>query len=176
MPISGLSAHDVDYKTYDRFGNPGPSDSYPDGFVRTTQATQGKTTVYKPKADGNINSYRTSGQAMTDQDMLLKKGLDGGKASVESAPRITPQDAEKLIDQQVRALSNPAISPEKAAKALLRADKGASVSGLGRINPELKEMAEMWRQFPQEMAQQMGKDGQEEFIRLVQEAVTDLGK
>jgi hypothetical protein len=172
---NGLSAHDVDYKTYDRFGKPGPQDSYPEGFVRTTQATQGNTTVYKPNAEGDISSYRSSGQAMTDQDALVKKSLEGGNAPLEQAPKITPQDATKLIDQQVKAVSNPNLSPEKAAKALLRADKGAAVSGLGRINPDLVEMADMWRQFPQEMAEKMGKEGQQEFIKLVREAVTDLG-
>jgi hypothetical protein len=171
----GLSAHDVDYKTYDRFGKPGPSDSYPEGFVRTTQATQGNTTVYKPKADGDISSYKTSGQAMTDQDALVKKSLDVRDPPVEHAPKITTEDATKLIDQQVKAVSNANISPEKAAKALLRADKGASVSGLDRINPDLVEMAEMWRQFPQEMAAKMGPDGKREFIKMVQDAVTDLG-
>jgi hypothetical protein len=112
---------------------------------------------------------------MTDQDVLVKRSLEGGNAPVEQAPNITPQDATKLIDQQVKAVSNPNISPEKAAKALLRADKGGAVSGLGRINPDLVEMADMWRQFPQEMAERMGKEGQQEFMKLVQEAVTELG-
>jgi hypothetical protein len=172
----GLSAHDVDYKTYDRFGNPGPSDSYPDGFVRTNQATQGKTTVYKPKLDGEISSYQTSGQAMTDQDALLKQSMDGGKAPVESAPKITSQDAQKLIDQQLKAVSNPNVTPEKAAKALLRVDKGASLSGLDRIDPKLMETAKLWREFPQQMYERMGADGQRRFIESVQEAMKQVGK
>jgi hypothetical protein len=173
---NGLSAHDVDYKTYDRFGKPGPSDSYPDGYVRTTQATQGKTTVYKPQADGDIGSYQTSGQAMTDQDALIKQSLDGGNPPVEPAPRITPQDAQKLIDQQLKAVSNPNISPEKAAKALLRADKGVSLSSLERLDPKLVETAKMWREFPQMMSERMGVDGQRRFIEGVQEALRQAGK
>ena len=72
----GLSAHDVGYQTYDRFGaTAGPGDAYTAGFVRTRQAWQGKTTVFTPGKGGEIKSYKTSGQAMTDQDLLIRKDL-----------------------------------------------------------------------------------------------------
>jgi hypothetical protein len=76
LRTKGLSSSDVGYQTYDRFGaGAGPGDSYSAGFVRTRQATQGKTTVFKPGEGGEIQSYKTSGQAMTDQDLLIRKDV-----------------------------------------------------------------------------------------------------
>ncbi len=76
LRTKGLSSYDVGYQTYDRFGaTAGPGDAYTAGFVRTRQATQGKTTVFTPGEGGEIKSYKTSGQAMTDQDLLIRKDL-----------------------------------------------------------------------------------------------------
>ena len=197
----GLSAHDVGYQTYDRFGaTAGPGDAYTAGFVRTRQAGQGKTTVFKPGEGGEIKSYKTSGQAMTDQDLMIRKDVmekevkrlnekmedlspseyskkrdlenELQKIAGEDSPMIEAGESRDLIKQQKKALGKEGLTAEKASKALERADKALALSKGGEVDPALMEKARLIRQNPQQAKEILGNMSEEEFISKVDQAVT----
>jgi hypothetical protein len=98
-----LGNKDASLQVYDGFGKPGPLDSYPEGFVRTVQASSGETTVFRVSPQGNVTSYKTSGQAMVDQHALMTHASSA--TPLEAAPRISAADARALAQQQIMAVS-----------------------------------------------------------------------
>jgi hypothetical protein len=162
---NGLQASDVDYKAYNGFGDgAGHSDVYPEGHVLTRQSTQGRTTVFRRNSSGDIVHHETSGQAMVDQYKLDKLEAPGGQDVSLDDVSISPQDAKQLIAKQIQAASDPNISAEKMAKALLRLDKGTSVLSENGVPPQLLDIAKRLRSSPQEMARVLGPEGQQEFL------------
>jgi hypothetical protein len=112
----GLTAKDVDYKSYGGFGaKAGQSDAYPTGFATTRQATQGRTTVY-PQGGGR--PHAASREACVDQwDMEIAK--HGGPGPSEIGPRIAPQEFPGIAHEQVKAIAEKA-DPKSVAKAIDR--------------------------------------------------------
>ncbi len=209
LRTKGLSSYDVGYQTYDRFGaTAGPGDAYTAGFVRTRQATQGKTTVFKPGEGGEIKSYKTSGQAMTDQDLLIRKDLmekelkrlnekteglspresaymdakkkdlekELNKIAGEDSPKIERGEAKDIMKQQEKALGKETLSAEKASKALDRADKALALSEKKGIDPALVEKARRIRQNPQQVKQILGGQSEEEFVKQIDDAVSQASQ
>lgn len=112
----GLTAKDVDYKSYGGFGSKaGQSDAYPSGFATSRQATQGRTTVYP---SGGGRPHAASREAIVDQwDMEIAR--HGGPGPGEIAPRIAPQEFPGIAHEQVKAIAEKA-DPKSVAKAVDR--------------------------------------------------------
>jgi hypothetical protein len=161
-----LGNKDASLQVYDGFGKPGPLDSYPEGFVRTVQASSGETTVFRVGPQGNVTSYKTSGQAMVDQHALMTHASSA--TPLEAAPRISAADARALAQQQIKAVIKTDLDAEKAAKAVLRM---AKATGTKQIDPALLETAKAWRLTPQQMYQQNGEQAQKQFIEAVRKAI-----
>ena len=185
-----LGNKDANLQVFDGFGKPGPENSYPAGHVQTSQATSGETTVFRVDPQGKVTSYNTSGQAMVDQHALMTHA--GSATPLEAAPRISPADARKLAQQQIIAVSKPDLDAEKAAKAVLRAAKAASLdrpeaplletaedyllritkaAATKQIDPALLKTAKDWRLAAQQMYQQNGEQAQNQFIKAVRKAI-----
>ncbi|MBF0215719.1 MAG: hypothetical protein HQL30_01865 [Candidatus Omnitrophica bacterium] len=173
----GLTAGDVDYKTYDRIGSSsGHADSYSDGFVRTQQAAKGTTTVYTGLGgNGQVKAYKTSGQAMTDREALNRLDISGDRALLTSGPKITASESNSIIGQQMKALSKPDISAEKASKALLRTDKAEALMNNKNIDPDLIEKARLIRERPQDVSKILGDTSEKEFVENIRKAVNSSG-
>ncbi len=195
----GVSAKAVDYKTYDRFGKPGLDDSYPGTFVKTVQATKGKTTVYKTGkvqddgkfskfADGQVKTVKTSGQTIVDQEALINQKISG--TAVVEGPKIDTGESGALMAQQKQALAKSGVTAEKAAKALERADKALALDGAAknleilkaggkvsdlittpRIDPDLLAKAKAIRDNPQQVKQILGNQSEEAFVKELEDAV-----
>ena len=145
----GVTATDVDYKSYDRIGpGAGQTDSYPEGFTNARQA-QGRTTVHKVDKAGNYEgSYQTSGQTTVDQNQLMKDQF-GGKMSPDPT-RISPKEMSPLLDQQkASALSHS--DPKSLAKAVNRSNYVAGKVGQPLGNPDLVDIAGKIGKNPQQM-------------------------
>jgi len=112
----GLTAKDVDYKSYGGFGSKaGQSDAYPSGFATSRQATQGRTTVYP---SGGGRPHAASREAIVDQwDMEIAR--HGGPGPGEMGPRIAPQEFPGIAHEQVKAIAEKA-DPKSVAKAVDR--------------------------------------------------------
>jgi len=184
----GVTRQNVDYKTYDRFGKPGLDDSYPGTFVKTVQATKGKTTVYKAGADGEVKVVKTSGQTIVDQEAMINQKISG--TAVPDAPKIDTSESGALMAQQKQALAKEGVTAEKAAKALERADKAlalekagkaleilkdggkvADIPGGARIDPDLLAKAQKIRDNPQQVKEILGGQSEEAFVKELEGAV-----
>ncbi|GEM_PF-3541083 len=142
LRTKGLSSYDVGYQTYDRFGaTAGPGDAYTAGFVRTRQATQGKTTVFKPGEGSEIKSYKTSGQAMTDQDLLIRKEVMGKevKRLNEKMEGLSPREQaymemkKKDLEKELKKISSedsPKIEQGEAKDIMKQQEKALGKEGL----------------------------------------------
>ena len=140
--------------------------------MKTRQATQGRTTVFTPVEGGEFKSYKTSGQAMTDQEALIKNDLRGGKRSAFentfAEPKISPNESKSIMEHQV---IQSGMSAEKASKALERADKALALSEKTRIDPTLREKARLIRQNPQQAKEILGNMSEEDFVKQIDTAV-----
>lgn len=131
----GLSAHDVRSQIYNGSGlSAGPGDAYARGFVETRQAVQGKTKFFKVE-EGEIKSYKTSGQAMTDQDLLIRKDLleKEIKRLDESMPGASPREAHSVaakkqsLEKELTELAgedSPKVKPGEA-ESIMKKQKEA---------------------------------------------------
>jgi hypothetical protein len=168
------SADDLDCKLYESFGKPGPTDSYPANHVKSVMAVEGKTTVYKVNSKGEFISYKTSGEAITNQHALLTKKPS---QALESFPRMTSKDAIGLAEQQIKAVSKEGLTPEKASKALLRLDKAAKILHQGGIDPSLLAAAKAWRSVDlQAMYASWSLEKQKLYVEAAKKVVLLLGK
>ena len=169
---TGLKNDDVGYETYSGMGGDGgPKDSYPSQITQARQ-TQGSTRIYEFNKNGGIKSKKTSGQALTDQNALNEFKRDPTK-KVPEGPKITPdRQSTGIIEQQVQAINKGTLSPEKAAKALIRADKSAAILKLSRANPKLTKIANKLRgSNPQAVYKSMTPQQQREFIEECKKAI-----
>ncbi|MBM3250474.1 MAG: hypothetical protein FJZ09_06540 [Candidatus Omnitrophica bacterium] len=173
--------NDLGAKVYDRFGKPGPADSYPSNQVRVQQQNVGKTTVYNVK-DGQVTGkYNTSGQATTDQealnqafagdDSLLQSQLSGGS-------KIPPSEIKPLMQQQLKAIANPDVDLTQAAKAYQRAGKAGTLAG-AQPDPALTQLANDIRKNPTAFYQNFTPQQQQIMIKHfgdgVQGMATQIG-
>jgi len=147
-----LTASDVDYKGYSGMGsNAGPADSYPEGYTRVRQAVQGKTEIYSVNSKGQVNSYNTSGRALTDQTALEKLQQTGDRSIIESGgAKIIGRASEgkMLISEQIPNLESGSLN--KIAKGLERANKGlALIDSTTKVPNDIMALANYVRNNPQ---------------------------
>jgi hypothetical protein len=130
----GLTTQDLDLKNYNGLGGDSHmADSYPAGYTRARMSNQGEAQVFRQNPNGNISSAKATGDYVVDREALHMSETTG--ANPEQAaqiianrqPRITQNDAKGLLEQQKLAVSEPNVSPEKAAKAVARADKAQRI-------------------------------------------------
>lgn len=172
---TGLKNADVGYETYSGMGGSGgPADAYPSQITQARQ-TQGSTTIYEFNNNGGIKSRKTSGEALTDHNALK---YNDTKTMSQGGPKITPdRQATGIIEQQIQAINKGNLSPEKAAKALLRADKSAAILKLSRANPKLTKIANKLRgSNPQDVYKSMTAQQQREFIKECEKAIRLISK
>jgi hypothetical protein len=129
----GLTPEDLDQKNYSGLrGDPSKGDSYPAGFNRVRQATQGDAQVFRVKENGEIVNFKAHGQYMTDREALAQierekaLGLEAANIIKGHQPIITKNDAMGVLSQQQSAVADTS-DPLKLAKALTRADKARQI-------------------------------------------------
>jgi Pre-toxin TG len=174
---TGLKNNDVGYETYSGMdGSGGPIDAYPSQITQARQ-TQGSTKTYEFNNNGGIKSNKTSGQALTDHKALTDLKNDP-TTIIPEGPKITPdRQSTGIIEQQIQAINKGNISPEKAAKALLRADKSAAILKLSRANPKLTKIANKLRgSNPQDVYKSMTAQQQRDFIKECEKAIRIISK
>jgi hypothetical protein len=150
----GYSQADIKYGSYDRIGGAsGHADSYPNGFTSARQATQGTADVYKVSPDGNriADPYRTSGQAIVDQNHLnqQRQGWQNSNLAPDQIDptSIHPREVPGLVNQQAHTVTT-STDPEDLAKAVTRTAKAAAVNWDTLSNPRVVQMAEYMRNNP----------------------------
>ncbi|MDD4859699.1 MAG: PEGA domain-containing protein [Dehalococcoidales bacterium] len=170
---SGLNANDVDYKAYKGFGeSAGPADSYPTGYTQVRQATQGTTTVYQPKADGTVRSYKAGAETITDQHALNQAAKGDLTQLKNGGPKIDPREIPGLAKQQFEAIPKAINDAKTAGKALERMQKARELAGLPGIDPKLLNIAKQIHNAPQTALGNLGGKGQEEFIKKAIQEIT----
>ncbi|UMZ73689.1 hypothetical protein [Natranaerofaba carboxydovora] len=176
----GLSAQNVDYKSYDRIGKgAGQADSYAEGFTNARQATSGTAEVYRVNADGSVQSpYRTSGQAAVDANQLNNAQYGTGRIT-DNPTAFTPEEVKSVLNQQIRSVTTNPNDPLVVAKALGRAEKGANVLQQSLNNPDLIRAANEINQNPgrlNEVIETYGLSSIEAFNEIGRNAITEYSR
>jgi hypothetical protein len=161
----GVSAADVDYKTYSGFGSTaGHADSYPSGFALTRQSVQGRTTVFR--ADGT--TYRSGGDTILDQWRLNKAAMGEGSALGVEA-KITSAEIPGIAEKQLESLVAHSDA-KSAAKAIDRLQYCASRLG-GSVDSRVASVAQAIKADPQGAAGVLARHGmtEAEFVTAARE-------
>ncbi|MEW6757615.1 MAG: hypothetical protein AB1347_05285, partial [Acidobacteriota bacterium] len=158
---TGLTADDVDYKSYDRIGGgSGKSDSYAEGFTNSRQAGQGSGEKYTVNPDGTARDpVQVSGQTIVDQNQLTKAKYDPDYKFPEDATRIPPSEIPSVLEQQTASIGKHPDDPLTIAKAVGRTEKVANVVGESLGDPRLTQTAREIYENPGRMDEILKKNG-----------------
>ncbi len=158
---TGLTADDVDYKSYDRIGGgSGKSDSYAEGFTNSRQAGQGSGEKYTVNPDGTARDpVRVSGQTVVDQNQLTKAKYDPDYTFPEDATKIPPSEIPSVLEQQTASIGKHPDDPLTIAKAVGRTEKVANVVGESLGDPRLTQTAREIYENPGRMDEILKKNG-----------------
>ena len=158
---TGLTANDVDYKTYDRIGGgSGKCDSYAEGFTNSRQAGQGSGEKYTVNADGTARDpVKVSGQTVVDQNQLNKAKYDPDYKFPEDPTKIPPREIPSVLEQQTDSLGRHPDDPLTVAKALGRTEKIANTVGESLGDPRLTQAAKEIYENPGNMDQVLKNHG-----------------
>jgi len=177
---SGLNSNDVDVKIYSGLGGKaGQADSYPGGFTSVRQATQGRTEVFKINSQAQVSSYKTSGQALTDQAAIDRFNYSGKDNWLQSGgPKIANAnryaEGKDLLGHQINGLKSGDI--QQAAKASERLDKGlVLMDSPYRVPPATLRLANYIRNNPQH-AFSIPIDQKQAFLREVSKLAEQAGE
>jgi hypothetical protein len=180
-----VTSDDLDCSTYAGLGGTkvsgGKLDEYPAGTTNVRQSVRGGVTVVRP--DGG--SYRTSGDAIIDQQYSHRARDGAGPAAPFADPRyIDAEDSRHVLrEQATRAgeldpanLSRPQI--QDGAKSVLRAADAGRRLGATPLDPDLVDLAGRLRQDPANASAILARAGmtREQFLRRVQSEVTAYGR
>jgi hypothetical protein len=154
----------------------GHGDEYDPNYVLNKQAAEGRTIIFRTDDDNMPREpFQTSGQAIVDEHAMQKAAHSGNREILDTAGRLDPdRSADSMMEQQVNALGKIHDNPEKAAKALLRADKAGALRGMERSNPERVKIAQKLRSNPQETLRDMSPEQQADFIQRTSRVIREL--
>jgi len=157
----GLKPKDVGYKTYGGFGSAsGQADSYPAGYAKVRQSTQGTTAVHTP--DGGVK--RATGQHGVEawEGQLAEFDPKAPRPVPGEAPRIDPRELPGIASEQVKALRETA-DPKSVAKALDRLDDIAQRSEVKvldyAVDEDLARLAAAIKKNPEKAAEMLEDAG-----------------
>jgi len=158
---TGLSASDVDYKSYDRIGGgSGKADSYAEGFTNSRQAGQGSGEKYTVNPDGTARDpVPVSGQTVVDQNQLNKAKYDPDYHFPEDPTRIPRSEVPSVLEQQTASIAKHPDDPLTIAKAVGRTEKIANVAGDSLGDPRLTQTAREIYENPGRMNEILKKNG-----------------
>ena len=156
---NGVSLDSVDAKPYNNIAmDTKQTDIYPEGYIRTRSAVEGKAEVFSFNKNGKLVSHSANGQTIVDAADLNKLRLSSesgenlGKAFTE--PNINLDDLEGILQQQLKAIAKNSADPmaKDAAKALGRVQYVAGRVKMG-IDPNLVEVAKQINKNPSKTAE-----------------------